>query len=167
MTPEFAAGLRDFLLSALDSEVPATSKVIMAVPEDQLEYAPDPKATPALKLAHHIVASEIWFLNSIAAGVFGEFPKGDATAPATPAAVVGWWKDVRPAAREKVAAMTGDQLAGILDFYGAFQFPAAAYLNFANVHTVHHRGQLASYLRPMGSKVPSIYGGSADEPMMG
>ena len=61
--------------------------------------------------------------------------------------------------------MSGEQLAGIVDFYGMFQLPAAAYLNFANVHCVHHRGQLAAYLRPMGGKVPSIYGGSADEPM--
>jgi hypothetical protein len=32
---------------------------------------------------------------------------------------------------------------------------------------IDHRGQLAVYLRPMGSKVPSIYGGSADEPWQG
>jgi uncharacterized damage-inducible protein DinB len=28
---------------------------------------------------------------------------------------------------------------------------------------IHHRGQLSTYLRPMGAKVPSIYGPSADE----
>jgi uncharacterized damage-inducible protein DinB len=163
MTPEFAAGLRDFLLGALDSEVPATTKVILAMPEGAGEYAPDPKSMPALKLAFHIVASEIWFFDSVSAGAFGDFPSGDG--PATPAAVVAWWNEVRPAAREKVAALTGDQLAGIVDFYGMFQLPAAAYLNFANIHCIHHRGQLAAYLRPMGGKVPSIYGGSADEPM--
>ena len=27
---------------------------------------------------------------------------------------------------------------------------------------IHHRGQLSSYLRPMGAKVPSIYGESYD-----
>ena len=31
---------------------------------------------------------------------------------------------------------------------------------------IHHRGQLSTYLRPMGAKVPQIYGPSADEPMM-
>jgi len=31
---------------------------------------------------------------------------------------------------------------------------------------IHHRGQLSTYLRPMGSTVPQIYGPSADEPMM-
>ena len=32
------------------------------------------------------------------------------------------------------------------------------------VARAHHRGQLAAYLRAMGSAVPAIYGGSADEP---
>ena len=31
---------------------------------------------------------------------------------------------------------------------------------------IHHRGQLPTYLRAMGSTVPQIYGPSADEPMM-
>jgi uncharacterized damage-inducible protein DinB len=35
-----------------------------------------------------------------------------------------------------------------------------------NNHSIHHRGELATYLRPMGSKVPSIYGGSYDEPFV-
>ena len=42
--------------------------------------------------------------------------------------------------------------------------PAVTFLNFMNVHAIHHRGQLSAYLRPMGAKVPKIYGGSADEP---
>jgi len=163
MTPEFAAGLRDFLLAALDSEVPATTKVILAMPEGAGEYAPDPKCMPALKLAYHIVASEIWFFDSVVNGAFGDFPSGPE--PATPAAVVAWWNEARPAARAKVAEMSGEKLAAIGDFFGMFQFPMATYLNFANVHCIHHRGQLSAYLRPMGGKVPSIYGGSADEPM--
>jgi len=28
---------------------------------------------------------------------------------------------------------------------------------------IHHRGQLSAYLRPMGVKVPAIYGPSADD----
>jgi uncharacterized damage-inducible protein DinB len=31
---------------------------------------------------------------------------------------------------------------------------------------IHHRGQLSTYLRPMGARVPSIYGPSADDPGM-
>ncbi len=31
---------------------------------------------------------------------------------------------------------------------------------------IHHRGQISTYLRPMGSTVPQIYGPTADEPGM-
>ena len=51
-----------------------------------------------------------------------------------------------------------------IDFFGVFNFPAVMYLTFLNNHMIHHRGQLSTYLRAMGGKVPSIYGGSADEP---
>jgi uncharacterized damage-inducible protein DinB len=44
--------------------------------------------------------------------------------------------------------------------------PNVTYLGFANNHSIHHRGQLAAYLRAMGSKVPAIYGTSADENVM-
>ena len=50
---------------------------------------------------------------------------------------------------------------------GAFNFPAVIYLSFLIRHQVHHRGQLSVYLRPMGAKVPAIYGGSFDEPWQG
>jgi len=29
---------------------------------------------------------------------------------------------------------------------------------------IHHRGQLSTYIRPMGGKVPHIYGPSGDDP---
>jgi uncharacterized damage-inducible protein DinB len=60
-----------------------------------------------------------------------------------------------------------EQLTTPVDFLGAFNFPAVLYLSFVNNHSIHHRGQLSVYLRPMGAKVPSIYGGSADEPWTG
>jgi uncharacterized damage-inducible protein DinB len=31
---------------------------------------------------------------------------------------------------------------------------------------IHHRGQLSTYLRPMGAKVPSIYGASGDSALL-
>jgi uncharacterized damage-inducible protein DinB len=64
----------------------------------------------------------------------------------------------------RVAALSAEQLLTPVNFMGAFNFPAAFYLAFLNNHSIHHRGELATYLRPMGSKVPSIYGGSYDEP---
>jgi uncharacterized damage-inducible protein DinB len=67
------------------------------------------------------------------------------------------------AAIEKLSALTPEEAARILDFYGFMQMPAAGFVDMAMRHSIHHRGQLSAYMRPMGGKVPSIYGPSADE----
>ena len=58
--------------------------------------------------------------------------------------------------------MSGEQLVGIIDLFGMMQVPAVGMISMCVKHSVHHRGQLSSYLRAMGGKVPSIYGPSAD-----
>ena len=63
---------------------------------------------------------------------------------------------------DRLKQMTGDQLVRIIDFRGMLQFPAVVYVQIGLNHSIHHRGQLSMYLRPMGAKVPSIYGESYD-----
>jgi hypothetical protein len=53
---------------------------------------------------------------------------------------------------DRVRAMFGAQLMTPVDFLGVFNLPAAFYLGFLNNHSIHHRGELATYLRPMGSE---------------
>jgi uncharacterized damage-inducible protein DinB len=60
--------------------------------------------------------------------------------------------------------MSPAQLTAPIDFLGVLNLPAVFYLGFLSNHSIHHRGQLATYLRPMGAKCPSIYGRSYDEP---
>ena len=50
----------------------------------------------------------------------------------------------------------------MIDFYGIRMMPAISFAQIGIIHTIHHRGQLSTYLRPMGGKVPSIYGESYD-----
>jgi uncharacterized damage-inducible protein DinB len=70
-------------------------------------------------------------------------------------------------ASARVRAMSAQELLTPVDFFGVFNLPCVHYLGFFNNHSVHHRGALATYLRPMGAKCPSIYGGSYDEPWQG
>ena len=79
--------------------------------------------------------------------------------------VVAYYKKEFPAKLAAVRAMSGDKLAEPCDFFGLMKMPVVTYIGFGNNHSVHHRGQLASWLRAMGSKVPAIYGASADFPM--
>ena len=83
------------------------------------------------------------------------------------AKLVEMYKTEFPAKLNAVRTMPPADMLKVVDFFGMFQWPAVSYLGFGNNHSVHHRGQLATYLRAMGSKVPAIYGGSADEPMQG
>jgi uncharacterized damage-inducible protein DinB len=42
--------------------------------------------------------------------------------------------------------------------------PLGEFLWYLFFDAIHHRGQLSTYIRPMGGKVPSIYGPSGDDP---
>jgi uncharacterized damage-inducible protein DinB len=118
----------------------------------------------------HLAAGDLWFLDAIRQASFAYDPNAEkAVSDKHPTVndIVELYKREFPIKLQAVRAMSTDDLTKTVDFFGMFQWPNVSYLGFANNHSVHHRGQLASYLRAMGSKVPAIYGGSADEPMMG
>jgi len=161
-SPEFAATYRDMMLDGLQREMQTTKRVIAAIPDTQRNYRPDPKARTAWELAWHIASVDAQFLEEIAEGKFSMDPRYK-DEPKTVADMVAWYDQHVARSIAKVRGMSGEQLVKILDFYGVFQLPAFVYLGFVNNHSIHHRGELATYLRPMGSKVPAIYGSSADE----
>jgi len=165
-SPEFAAAYRDAVLHSIENEIGITRRVLEAVPDNKRDFKLDPKARPAGDLAWHIASDDVIFLDAIAEMKFN-FPdtRYDKQRPTTSAAVGEWYEKNMKRAVDKIRAMTPAQLATPVNFLNMFNFPAAFYLDFMVKHSVHHRGQLSAYLRPMGSKVPSIYGGSADEPM--
>jgi uncharacterized damage-inducible protein DinB len=154
---------RDFYANSLDFEFATTKKVLAAVNDG--DWKPDPKARCAKELAWHIVASEIWFLNGIANQDFT--PEDEKSKmPPTLEGIIAYYVAEFPKAMARVKALPGNKLAEIVDFYG-MKMPNINYLGFALVHSVHHRAQLSTYLRPLGGKCPDIYGGSADFPWQG
>jgi uncharacterized damage-inducible protein DinB len=169
MTPEQATFLVDYLARLWEGEFPATAKVLAAVPDDQRNYKPDARSRTAWELATHLATADIWFMDSILNGSFTWDPEAAAKAESqfkNVADVVAYYNREYPARLNQIRALPADKLTRTVDFFGMFQQPGVTYLGFANNHSIHHRGQLAAYLRAMGSKVPAIYGGSADEPMV-
>jgi uncharacterized damage-inducible protein DinB len=161
-TPEFVLGLRAYLLEGFKNEAEITKKVIAAVPDAKSDFRHDPKARTAKELAWHIANTDIQFLDGVADLKFNmESPEHK---PETSAEVVAWYDENVKRGVARVEAMTAEQLLTPVNFFGVFNMPSVYYLGFLNNHSIHHRGELATYLRPMGSKVPSIYGGSYDEP---
>jgi uncharacterized damage-inducible protein DinB len=161
-TTEQALFLLNYTLPTVQNEHRATRAVIEAIPESRNDYRPDPNSKTAMELAWHIAAAEHRFYSGIVAGAF-DFAPNHRPGHVTNGPQIGQWLGESFARNlEKLSTMSGDQLLKAIDFRGMFQLPAVAYLNFSLNHTIHHRGQLSTYLRAMGGKVPSIYGESYD-----
>jgi len=76
--------------------------------------------------------------------------------------ILAWYAERHGPAMQRLGNATGDDLLRVVDFYGIRSFPAIGLIQLILNHTIHHRGQLSTYLRPIGAKVPSIYGPSYD-----
>jgi uncharacterized damage-inducible protein DinB len=160
LQPEQAIFLLQMTLPSLKNEHRVTRKIIEAVPAEQGDYRPDGISKTALELAWHIASAEHFFMDAVAAG---EFNYADGKKPDSirnAADVAAWYVAAFQANFDRLTKLSGEQLLKVLDFRGMFQYPAVLYLQFALNHAIHHRGQLSVYLRPMGAKVPSIYGES-------
>jgi uncharacterized damage-inducible protein DinB len=163
MQADEARFLLRFLLPQLQSEQSVTTKILSAVPTDQEDYKPGAKGRSALQLAWHIAVCEIWLLDAIIHRQFGKIsPKP--TAVKTSQDVARWYEENFARRVPLLEALSADELATPVEFHDLRNDPAVAYLNIAIRHSVHHRGQLLTYLRAMGAKVPAIYVESADEP---
>lgn len=155
--------IADFLANDYEGEIQTTVRVLQAVPSGHLDYRPDAKSKTGLGLVRHLALEDEWLLNCIANGAFTPPPDdSDSCGIMNPADAAARYKERVPAALKRVRGMSGEQLAKVMDLFGVVQAPGVNFLAMAAKHSVHHRGQLSTYLRAMGGKVPGIYGPSAD-----
>ena len=153
----------DFLIADFQNEMQTTLRVLAAVPTHHLDYRPDPKSKTALGLVRHLALEDEWLLNCIANGAFTPPPEdSDTCGIMSPADGISRYQQVVPAALARVSAMSGEELTVVIDLFGMIQAPGINFLAMTTKHSVHHRGQLSTYLRAMGGTVPGIYGPSAD-----
>jgi uncharacterized damage-inducible protein DinB len=150
-------------LPALKNEYRITRKIMEAVPAEQGGYRPDGVSKSALELAWHIASTENFFMDGVAAGQFNYTDRSRPDSIRNAAEVAAWYGAAFQANFDRLTQLSSEQLLKVVDFRGMFQQPAVLYLQFAINHSIHHRGQLSVYLRPMGAKVPSIYGESYDD----
>jgi uncharacterized damage-inducible protein DinB len=154
--------LHSLYLPDLTNEQRITTSVIEAIPGDKGDYRPDAVSKSALELAWHIVSTEMRFMDAVAEGAFDFSPRPRPDSIRNSGDLTIWYTENFGQRFDKLTKLSSEQLAKVVDFRGMFQLPAVMYLGFVLHHTIHHRGQLSAYLRPMGAKVPSIYGESYD-----
>jgi uncharacterized damage-inducible protein DinB len=162
MTAESAMHtLHNLYLPTLKNESRTTTNVLVAVPADRSDYRPDPYGKTAMELVRHIANADNVFVEGVINGRFEPGTRIPESAK-TPQEIASWYEGHYAKNFEALTKATPEQLTKIIDFRGLFQWPGLNFLMFGLHHTIHHRGQLSSYLRSMGSKVPAIYGESYD-----
>lgn len=161
LTAEQATLLLQNYLGPLKNESRLTKAVLAAVPTEKAEYRPDPVAKSAMELVRHIANADNRFVEAVTTGVFNPAPGIPDTAQ-TPAEIAAWYEQRHATNLEALVQATSEQLLTMVDFRGLMRRPAVTFLMMGLHHTIHHRGQLSSYLRSMGAKVPAIYGESYD-----
>ena len=140
-------------------ESETTSKVLARIPEGS-DYRPDPKSRTAKDIAWQIVCEEKMIIEAVENGR-AEWAPGPT--PATMKEVVEAYEHQKAGMAARWKALPAARWDGALEFFGQ-QRPASQMAWSFLFDIVHHRGQISTYLRPMGSTVPQIYGPSGDEP---
>ncbi|MCX6552060.1 MAG: DinB family protein [Acidobacteria bacterium] len=161
--------IKDALLPEFDHEMALARKVIERVAEDRLGWQPHEKSMTLGRLANHVTEIPLWghtILND------AEFDMTDGShkpsAKDKVADMLSAFDETTAKVRTMLAAKTDAELMSTWVFKHngkeMFSMPrVAAFRGWVMNHVIHHRGQLSVYLRQTGSKVPSIYGPSADE----
>ncbi|MCU0394506.1 MAG: DinB family protein [Chitinophagaceae bacterium] len=162
--------LKASLLAELTFEAGNTRKLLQAMTDEVLDYAPAHKAWTMAQLASHIVESYYWYVATFDTNDFDmatyRYDKGDTSKAAN---ILAKFEENLPLAVAALESAADDSVfmenwtmrMGEQVF---MQMPRIqAVRGFLMNHLYHHRGQLSIYLRAAGCKVPGIYGPSQDE----
>jgi uncharacterized damage-inducible protein DinB len=141
------------------NESGTTRNVLARIPEGS-DYRPDPKSRTAQEIAWQIYCEEAMIIQALETGKIAWAPP---PMPKTMHEIVAAYDKQSASIAQRWKDLSADQWEGKLDFFGR-QRPASPMAWSFLFDLVHHRGQITTYLRPMGSTVPQIYGPSADEP---
>jgi uncharacterized damage-inducible protein DinB len=155
---------KEMFLSFFQKEGAATRKVIARVPQEKSDYRADPKARTARELAWLIVYEEIVLADGLEKASFEWVPKD---APPVMAEILAIYDQHHDALTTRMRALPAsrwdESVPFIMDGKELMRTPGYEMAWGFLLDQIHHRGQLSTYLRPMGSTVPAIYGPSADE----
>ena len=140
-------------------ETRTTRKVLSRIPEGSA-YRPDPKSRTAKEIAWQILCEEKMIIDALENGKAEWTPPPE---PPTMKEVAETYERQSTEIVRRLHALPAARWEGELEFFGRKRSAAHMAWGFL-FDIIHHRGQITTYLRPMGSTVPQIYGPSADEP---
>ena len=159
--------VRNYYRECFEAEKPKFLRVMRAVPADQAAYRPHARSNSAADLVW-LLASELGDACEIVDR--GQVDFVQRPVPATVGESIAAFERNAEELERRIAKLDDAKWEGKVQFKVdgnvAWEAPLGDMLFGFLFDAVHHRGQLSTYLRPMGAKVPSIYGPSADDPGM-
>jgi uncharacterized damage-inducible protein DinB len=166
-------GLKEALIVEFDAEMARTRKVLERTPEDKFGWKPHEKSGTLGWLATHVATLPNWAVMTVSTASFDVAPAGAepmrVVPVATKAELLDKFERGLASAREAIDGCDESYLAQQWTLLATgqvlFTMPRSAVLRqFVMNHLIHHRAQLALYLRLNDVPVPALYGPSADEP---
>ena len=153
----------EFFRRQFRSERPKFLSVLRAMPEGKLDYKPHEGNGTAGMIAWFLVLELRALVDMVKSG---ESHWTQPAGPTSPAAIADEYDRSAAEMEDALEMLTEEQWNADARMYvGDKLFKTSplgeTVLDFF-LDAVHHRGQLTTYLRPMGGKVPSIYGPSGD-----
>ena len=154
----------DFFKAYFKNEFKATYDIIKALPSDQLEYRPNPINRSAYEIAEHIAAHVYDFDVIINNKQCDERLVHSFNSPTELADnIKEMWEQAEASLETLDAKQWEEEPVELLINGKSFvTLPRMHMMWFFYNDIIHHRGQLSSYIRPMGGKNPAVYGYSAD-----
>ena len=159
---------REFFAQLCSHEQPRFIGVLEALPTDKLDYRPHPKSRSAHELVAHLIGHEQDLVELFETGTINHRVEVPFTSMGE---AVGLYKKARTEADAKLAALKDSDWDAsgkfVVNGRTIMEMPRQGLAWTLMLDAIHHRGQLSTYLRPMGGKVPAIYGPSGDTAMAG
>lgn len=157
--------IREFLESRRKAEYPVFIKVLKALPKDRLDYRPHERSPSAAEIVWTLARETKACCDLVAAGCVNWTAEAP---PKDPESVISAFHENYTALTDRIGRLSdsGWQSKAQLMIDGTLyrEAPIGDFLWFLFFDAIHHRGQLSTYIRPMGGQVPSIYGPSGDDP---
>jgi len=150
---------RELFSKFWNDESKTTQKVLSRIPEGS-DYRPDPRSRTAKEIAWQIVCEEKMIVDALETGKASWEPP---PVLATMREVCDAYATQSASLADRWEALPDEKWQGNLEFFG-MERPASPMAWGFLFDIIHHRGQITTYLRPMGSTVPQVYGPSGDEP---
>jgi uncharacterized damage-inducible protein DinB len=157
------------IIAELAHEAATTRSLLERVPPESLAWRPHEKSSTLGRLAAHVANLHALFAYAVK---LDGFDTNDMRAQSPPddvgAILAAFDKNVADA----LAALQDAPAERLFALWrytnreqALFEMPRLAVLRFVAMnHIIHHRGQLAVYLRLLNVPLPPIYGPTADDP---